>query len=281
MTPVALYARAKTPIAPAFWKKIKALGSKYAIHWQADATAAAYLKIPPATTALQKKAAACITLGGDGTFLGAVRALCGTDAVFVGSKFFGGLGFLTPVAPARLSTVLRHIVAGTLSAEQRSILSVSLKRKGKRARVFSALNEAAITQKGSPRLTALPLFLNTKEVTTYAADGLIVATPTGSTAYSLSAGGPIIHPSAAALCVTPLSSHTLTHRPLVVPDSGTLTVPVTHLGLVLTLDGQITHSLTTGDVIQFTKSPWSVKVHVPPSGDYFTVLRSTLHWGRR
>ena len=216
-----------------------------------------------------------LVLGGDGTLLSVARLVEGTDIPLLGINL-GSLGFLTELGLEELFPALERVLAGNYRIEGRMRLKVHLHRKGEETREFKVFNDVVINKGALARIFDLKAFVNGNEVTTFKADGLIISTPTGSTAYSLSAGGPIVEPTLDLILISPICSHTLTNRPLVVPGSSLVELHLTgDPGKVyLTLDGQEGMSLSGGDRIQVKASSNRVKT-------FYDVLGAKLHWGRR
>jgi NAD+ kinase len=222
-----------------------------------------------------------IVLGGDGTLLSAARATAAIDVPLLGVNL-GSLGFLTEVPPQALYTVLDAIVQGKAAVEQRALMECTLLREGQIRGEYLVFNDAVVNKTALARLNTYDLYIDGIFVSSYRADGMIVATPTGSTAYSLSAGGPVLMPTVSALVVTPVAPHALTHRPLVVPDSAQIEILLrTEDELAyLSLDGQPGLDLSDGDRVRCRRS--AHHVHIFRTGlDFFQVLRSKLKWGER
>ncbi len=232
--------------------------------------------------ALAGKIDLLIVLGGDGTLLSAVRAL-GGQRVPILPVNLGGLGFLTSVTREEIYPVLEQVLAGKHGTSERMMLEAEVLRKGGVAKRQSALNDAVVNKAALARMLDFDLNVNRAHVGRYRADGLIVATPTGSTAYSLAAGGPIVHPEVDALLITPICPHMLTNRPLVVPDTARVEIDIAAAEepVYLTLDGQIGFQLEPNDRVAVTKSASRVVFIRPPEKSYFEVLRSKLRWGER
>jgi NAD+ kinase len=224
-----------------------------------------------------------VVLGGDGTLLAVARAI-GSRPVAVLGVNLGTLGFLTETARDELFTALEEVIAGRFRTEMRMRLEVVVDREGEERGRYLALNEAVIANTTLARIVDLEVWADGAEVTTYHSDGLIVATPTGSTAYSLSAGGPLVLPSLEAILLTPICPHSLSQRPLVLPE--TCQVEVTVRGnpgseVQLTVDGQVGRELGDGDCIRVRRSDHPVRLLVPPGRNRFEVMRQKLRWGER
>jgi NAD+ kinase len=223
-----------------------------------------------------------IVLGGDGTLLSAARAL-GSHKVPLLAVNLGGLGFLTSVTLDELYPVLDQILVGKHRISERMMLDAEIIRGGKVAERQCALNDAVANKAAIARMLDFDVFVDGNSVGRYRADGLVVATPTGSTAYSLAAGGPIIDPDLDAFVITPICPHMLTNRPLVVPGTACIDLDFTAADepVYITLDGQIGFQLNPKDRVSITKSKSRVALVRPPSKTYFEVLRSKLKWGER
>lgn len=222
-----------------------------------------------------------VVLGGDGTLLSAVRATAESDAPLLGVNL-GSLGFLTDVPLASLFSMLDQIAQGCACIEQRSLMHCELLRGENILGSYTAFNDVVVNKTTHARLNDYELFVDNAFVSSYRADGMIVATPTGSTAYSLSAGGPVMMPAVGAFVVTPVSPHALTHRPLVVPDSAVIEILLRSEEEVayLSLDGQPGVDLRDGDRVRCRRSKHSVSLF-RTSSDFFHVLRTKLKWGER
>jgi NAD+ kinase len=221
-----------------------------------------------------------LVLGGDGTLLAAARVAAPSGVPILPINM-GSLGFLTSFTLEEMFPALEETLAGRSSVSERIMLRVDLHRAGQIIDGQRVLNEAVINKGALARMIELELKIDGAFVCRYRADGLIVASPTGSTAYSLSAGGPIVQPGVESLIITPICPHTLTDRPLVVRD--TSSVETSLLGdaesVFLTLDGQKGIPMQSGDRVRITRSPERLKLIQPPQKTYFDILRSKLKWG--
>jgi NAD+ kinase len=222
-----------------------------------------------------------IVLGGDGTLLSAVRDTAATDAPLLGVNL-GSLGFLTDVPLASMFSMLDQIAQGRASVEQRSLMQCDLMRGEEILGSYKAFNDVVVNKTALARLNNYDLFVDKAFVSSYRADGMIVATPTGSTAYSLSAGGPVVMPTVNAFVITPVAPHSLTHRPLVVPDSAVIEILLRSDEEVayLSLDGQPGFDLKDGDRVRCRRSEHKVSLF-RTEADFFHVLRTKLKWGER
>ncbi len=223
-----------------------------------------------------------LVLGGDGTFLSVARETGGRRVPLLGVNL-GTLGFLTELSVEEVEEALGRILSGELHVETRMRLAVAVVRGGRVEREYLALNEAVIAKVGVSRLIDLETRADGQLVTTYHADGLIVATPTGSTAYSLSAAGPILLPHLEAMLMTPICPHTLTQRPVVLPDRALIEIslPVPGEEVQLTIDGQESTPVASGDLVRVTRSAHPVHLVVTHTRSRFDVLRTKLRWGER
>lgn len=223
-----------------------------------------------------------IVLGGDGTLLSAAR-LAAHRKVPILAVNLGGLGFLTTVAQDEIYSILDEIFSGQHRVSERVMVEAEIIRGGEVIRRQIALNDAVLNKAALARIMDLELRVDGEYVTTYKADGLILSTPTGSSAYSLAAGGPIVYPSVECFVVTPICPHTLTNRPLVIPDSAAIEVDFkAEDGTVfLTLDGQIGIELMRGDHIRVRKAAEKLLLVLPAKKTYYQVLRNKLKWGER
>jgi len=223
-----------------------------------------------------------IVLGGDGTLLAAARLL-GDRNVPILPVNLGGLGFLTSVTLDDLYPVLEQAIKGQARYSERVMLESRVLRQGKPVHCSRALNDAVLNKAALARIIDLELHVNGEFVNTFKADGLIVATPTGSTAYSLSAGGPIVYPLVSAFVITPICPHTLTNRPLMIPDSAKIEIGFAggEAPIYLTLDGQIGVELQANDVVALNAAAERLRLVRPQGKSYFSVLRDKLKWGER
>ena len=222
-----------------------------------------------------------LVLGGDGTMIATARLIGDAEVPVLGVNY-GGLGYLTEFRIEELYDALEMILAGNYRLDKRVMLSVEL--HGVEGDVFrnSVLNDVVINKSALARIIEIEAYLNKQYVSSFRADGLIVSTPTGSTAYNLSAGGPIIFPSMNAVVITPICPFTLSNRPLVVPDDALieLLMKTEQEDVVLTLDGQVGHPLKVGDRVVIRKSRTPFNLIQPSNRNYFDVLRDKLRWGR-
>jgi NAD+ kinase len=223
-----------------------------------------------------------IVLGGDGTLLATARIAATADIPILGINL-GSLGFLTEVKQDEIQKALEAIDAGHCELNSRSMLHCQLRRADKCIANYDALNDVVISQSALARITDFDVHVNGVFVSNYKADGVIVSTPTGSTAYSLAAGGPVLSPDVPAFVITPVASHALTNRSLVVQDKAFIAIrmKVSRESAFLTIDGQPGTMLADGDVVECRKSVMQVKLLKLPERSFFDVLRTKLKWGER
>jgi NAD+ kinase len=223
-----------------------------------------------------------IVLGGDGTLLSVAR-LVGDHEVPILGVNLGGLGFLTEITLEELYRVLERVIQGDFIMDERVVLNAAVIRRGERMAEFTVLNDAVIDKGALSRIIDLETTINGEYLTTFKSDGLIISTPTGSTAYNLSAGGPIVYPSLHCIIVTPICPHTLTNRPIVIPDDVKIRsiLQTKQQEVILTLDGQQGFSLEFEDVVEVRKAEGRILLIKSPYRHYFEVLREKLKWGER
>jgi NAD+ kinase len=227
-------------------------------------------------------AEAVIVLGGDGTLLSVAR-IPASEKVLIIPVSLGGLGFLTEIRVEEIFDLLEKILAGSYTIDSRMLLDVALYRSGEQHATHRILNDVVINKGAMARIIDLETTVNGLYLNTFKSDGLIICTPTGSTAYSLSAGGPIIYPSLRCISITPICPHTLTNRPIILPDDSVIQIRMKsgHEDVYLTMDGQIGIPLQRDDYIEVKKSGSSMSLVKSPYCDYFEVLKEKLRWGER
>ena len=226
-----------------------------------------------------------LVLGGDGTLLGMADCIgeAGSGIPILGVNF-GSLGFLTEVTLPELYRSLDAALSGHGHLEERLMLRSTTTREGGAYRQFVALNDAVITKAARSRMIDLSVYVGDEFVTRVKADGLIIATPTGSTAYNLAAGGPIVQPSVDALLLTPIAPHTLTNRPIVIPGSAVVRVQPNMQDrdeVSITFDGQEGFELQAGDEVIVSRAEQPLRLIKPSTRSYFELLRTKLKWGER
>ncbi|WP_321495778.1 NAD(+)/NADH kinase [uncultured Desulfobacter sp.] len=220
-----------------------------------------------------------VVLGGDGTFLSVARYIGDSNIPLMGIKF-GEVGFLAETTEDRLCEVIDALFNGEYFIRERSRLNIRVIRNNQCIVDEDVLNDAVINKAALSRLARCTVYLDDAYLTTYRADGLIVATPTGSTAYSLAAGGPVVHPEVPSTILTPICPFTLTNRPLLIPDHTRVKICLegSPEDMILTLDGQEGFDMETCDRIYIQKSRHSVKMISFEAHSYFKVLKTRLHW---
>ena len=223
-----------------------------------------------------------IVLGGDGTLLAAARAVAGRE-IPIFPVNLGGLGFLTAITLDQLYPELERALTGDQRVVPRRMLHGEVVRDGKTVASYEALNDIVIGKTQIARMIDLETYVDGQYVSTFKADGLIVATPTGSTAYSLSAGGPIVFPAVAAICITPVCPHMLTNRPVLVPSTSVIEIVcmASRMEAYLTIDGQVGEPLIENDRVVCRSSEHQIHLIRPPNMFFFDVLRQKLKWGER
>jgi len=231
-------------------------------------------------TQLASKADVLLVLGGDGTMLNAAR-LAGERSIPILGVNMGGLGFLTEVRVENLYPSLERVFANDFVLDERLMLRTDIHRHGETVAQGVVLNDVVISKGTLARMIELKIAIQGRFVTNLRGDGLIVSSPTGSTAYSLSAGGPVIDPAVQSLILTPICPHTLTHRPLIVPGNAEIEVTLTSKddGAMATLDGQVGVAITQGDTVVIQTSEHRTRLIRFPESNYYDVLREKLKWG--
>ncbi len=221
-----------------------------------------------------------IVLGGDGTILRVARNAHSFKVPILGVNL-GTLGFLAEVTLADLYEVLENVLQGRYECENRMLLNACIWRDKKKVGDYNVLNDVVIGKGALARIVNLKVQVNSQYMTSYRADGLIISTPTGSTAYSLSAGGPIIHPSMDALVLSPICPFTLTNRSIVIPDQSVIQVELTteKENVRVTFDGQKGCDMLQGDLLEVKKAKTSIQLIQAPGKNYYQILRNKLHWG--
>jgi len=223
-----------------------------------------------------------IVLGGDGTLLSVARQVWNKNIPILGVNL-GGLGFLTEITLDELYRVLERIIQDDFEINEREVLDTAVIRKGKRIAEFTVLNDVVINKGALARIIDLETTINGEYLSTFRSDGLIISTPTGSTAYNLSAGGPIVYPSLHTIIITPICPHTLTIRPIIIPDDVKIRALLKSRNeeVTLTLDGQQGFSLEFEDVVEVGKAEGRILLIKSPYRNYFELLREKLKWGER
>jgi NAD+ kinase len=223
-----------------------------------------------------------IVLGGDGTLLAAARVVGMSGKPILGVNL-GSLGFLTAVTLEELFPVLERIFHYDFDFDERMMLVCHVHRMGERVANYTVLNDVVINKGALAKIIDIATTVGDEYLSTFKADGLIISTPTGSTGYSLAAQGPIIYPTLRTILITPICPHTLTNRPLVIPDNVVIRAELRskEADVFLTLDGQVGFGLRVGDVVEVKKADAPLRFFRSPFKDYFAVLRTKLKWGER
>ncbi len=235
------------------------------------------VKVYPAAT-LVRHVEMMLSVGGDGTLLSTIRVI-GKASVPILGIHMGGLGFLAEVTMADTFQALEEVLAGKFNLEDRMVLAVDLQHQGK-METYYAVNDVVVDRGSSPRLLMARVEISGRRLNDYVADGLIVATPTGSTAYSLSAGGPIVVPALEALTVTPISPHSLSARSIVVPSSDRIVIRFDEEqeGIRLILDGQVNFKIDSQAVVTARRANWNIQMVKLLGSDYYHILRTKMGW---
>lgn len=237
--------------------------------------------VPP--TEIQERAGLVVVLGGDGTLISVARLMCGKDVPILGVNL-GSLGFLTETTLEELYPRLEKCLESPPLVWDRMMIEATVHREGTEIDTYLALNDVVINKGALARIVDLETKINGQFVSTFKADGLIISTPTGSTGYSMSAGGPIVHPQMSCIVITPICPHTLTNRPIVVPDDSNVSITVNSSfdeNVYLTIDGQVGLELKEGDSLIVRRSSKSIALVKSRTRDYFELLRTKLKWGER
>ena len=221
-----------------------------------------------------------VVLGGDGTLLGAARKVGRYGLPILGVNL-GGLGFLTEIPLEMLYKDIEKVITGQVTVEPRLMLQASVLRNGEEKCRFSVLNDVVINKGALARIIDLRVSIDGHFLTTFRSDGLIISTPTGSTSYNLSAGGPILYPDLEALILTPICPFTLTQRPIILPDTSAIEIQIGKQNeeVILTFDGQVGFDLMAHDRVIISKSEKKLKLIKSPDQDYYDILRTKLKWG--
>jgi len=237
---------------------------------------------PLAIEDLVRRAELIVVLGGDGTLLAIARLIGERETPILGINL-GGLGFLTVITRDELYPTLERVLAGDFQTERRVQIAAEMVRADEVIASFLALNDAVLNKGAIARILDFEVYVDGKFVANYKSDGLIVSTPTGSTAYSLAAGGPVVAPSVQAFIITPICGHTLTHRPIVLSDSVKIEVVVKSQreSSYLTVDGQVGIAARSEDIVRMKKASSWVELVQPAQTNYFEILRKKLKWGER
>lgn len=222
-----------------------------------------------------------VVFGGDGTMLSVARSIEDRKAQILGVNL-GSLGFLTEFTLDELYPAMERLLARKHTIDRRWMLKTEVRQRNGSVKTYQALNDTVINKGALARIISMETFVNEDFIANFLADGMIISTPTGSTAYSLSAGGPIVYPTLDSLIMTPICPHTLTNRPLVIPAESTIRVVVkSGEDVMLTVDGQVGVALNEGDEIRCTRSEYQIELIQPGNKGFFDILREKLKWGER
>lgn len=225
-----------------------------------------------------RRADLAVVLGGDGSMLSTARALAPHGVPLVGINQ-GRLGFTTDIALTTMRRSIGAIVRGDFTEERRTMLAATVERRGRTVQTALAMNDVVVSKGGTGRLIEMLVHIDGRFVYDLRADGLIAATPTGSTAYSLSSGGPILHPTVGGVALVPICPHTLSNRPIAIPDRAAIDISMRRAAdAKLHIDGQPAADLREGDRVAIRRSRHSARFVHPPGYDYFAMLREKLHW---
>ncbi len=278
---IGIVANCSKPRAPEVLRRLDQKAGQLGLELFADEETASHLSGASVFDGDQVSSAidALVAMGGDGTMLRTVRLLGDVDVPVMGVNI-GSLGFLTSVSEDDLDRAMDCLVEKNYSTSTRSLIDCTTYRNGDRIGAYRALNDVVVGSGASVRVVSLDLAVEDEGVSSYMCDGLIVATPTGSTGHSLSTGGPILCPETGAFIISLICPHTLSSRPMVVPDSKSITIAVgeAHGELLLSVDGQVGDSLLDGDYIKVRRADRSVRFVHLPGYSYFAVLRQKLSW---
>lgn len=228
------------------------------------------------TSGIVKKSDYIVSIGGDGTFLATAKLVGNKNIPIIGVNL-GKLGFLAETSVKEISSFIKSVTKGKFKIDERTVLAANAKNS---SRIIKGINEIVINQSGIVKTIDIQVYYNNQLVNSYHADGIIISTPTGSTGYSLSAGGPIVYPKTDVFILSPLSPHTLTARPVILPDSGVFKVKVnSRVPVNVVADGNTIIKLKSPAVIEIRKAPYKIKIAKSISSNYFKVLTSKLLWG--
>jgi NAD+ kinase len=278
---VGFFSKPAVPAAATLVSKVLALLREHGVTLRFDPETAQYCGAPAIPRdQVPDGCDMVIVMGGDGTLLSAARAINGRPIPLFAVNL-GSLGFLTAITKEEVIPELARVLRGEHTVAKRKLLRIDVMRGGECVGTYEALNDVVITKAAIARMIDIEALVDGMFVCSYKADGLIVSTPTGSTAYSLSAGGPIIYPSVDAFCITPICPHTLTNRPVIVSGESVITVICKSESSFLTIDGQVGEPVGEGDHIECRAAHSSLHLVRPPNQMFFDVLRQKLKWGER
>jgi NAD+ kinase len=282
MKKVGIIVKKGVPEAIGFVKKLIQWFDKKDVTFYIESGTASSLKIKGySRSGILSKSDVVIVFGGDGTLLSVAR-IVGNKGIPILGVNLGSLGFIAEVSKDEIrKDIINYMFSDTCHFEERITLLADIYRKGKKIATNTALNDVVINKSAIARMIELNIHINNQYATKLRSDGLIVSTPTGSTAYSLSAGGPILYPTLESFVVTPICPHTLSNRPIVLPDDFTLEVQIkSGEDVYLTLDGQVGSPLKVHDKVRIRKGDYKTKFILLHDRDYFDILKSKLKWGK-
>lgn len=283
ITQVGIFSKPNSMAAPGVLKNLLAWLDEHGVRVRMDESTAQYADGNAIGFVREDVPEGCqlvIVLGGDGTLLSAARAV-GDREIPLFAVNLGSLGFLTAITVDEFPVELGRFFNGEHKISKRRMLHADLERNGTITARYGALNDVVVTKASIARMIEVQVLVNRHLMTAYRADGLIVCSPTGSTAYSLAAGGPIVFPTVEAVCITPICPHMLTNRPVIVPSDVEITIvnQAPDASAYLTVDGQVGEPLHQGDRIHFRRTVHFIHLVRPPQMSFFDVLRQKLKWG--
>ncbi len=284
MKRVGIYAKKHHPDAVGFGREVMnwLLERRLEVLLEEDLAFALGIRRDYVDNDIPERADLIIVLGGDGTLISVARHVGAHMKPILGVNL-GSLGFLTEITQDETFSTLERVVRGEFEVSERLMLDAVVLRAGKEIARYMVLNDAVINKGALARIIDMEVWVDQAYLTTFKADGLIIATPTGSTAYNLAAGGPIVYPGLNCLVISPICPHMLTNRPLIVSGGAVIRIEVKFLDqhVVLTADGQVGMPLRGGDVVELSQSQNRTLLVKSPTKDYFEVLRTKMRWGER
>jgi NAD+ kinase len=283
MQRIGIFAKRNQPDAVELALKIESWLSDRGVTVLCEETLAAGMGVPGKPSAeIPPNSDMLIVLGGDGTLISVAREVGVLEKPILGVNL-GSLGFLTEITTEELFPVLERILAGDYQTSDRLMLNVLVTRAGKLIEKHQVLNDVVINKGALARIIDMKVWVKESYLTTFKADGLIISSPTGSTAYNMAAGGPIINPGSECLVITPICPHMLTNRPMIVSADSSIRVEVMFQDedVVLTADGQVGTPLLAGDIVEVQQATNRTRLILSPDKDYFEILRTKLRWGER
>lgn len=284
MKSIGLYAKRTSPAAVRVARQVKCWLLQRDVQVLIEGTLAADMGEAEGVAGdeLPKLVEGIIVLGGDGTLISVARKVGDLKVPILGVNL-GSLGFLTEITLDDLYAELERVLSGDFTVSDRIMLQAGIERDGEQVAAYQVLNDVVINKGALARIVDMEVWVDDHYLTTFKADGLIVSTPTGSTAYNLAAGGPIVYPGLNCLVITPICAHTLTNRPIIVSDEAVIriTMQIDDERVYITADGQVGMALQAQDVVEIRKANMCTHLIKSASKEYFEVLRTKLHWGER